>query len=431
MNKNGKTATKTNKSGFNLGANGWLLVILAFLSMYCYTALVGDSLNVTISVFGAMGMNTNVLYLMSTVGTVIGVILTMVFGKVITSHQIRTCWGTLMIVAAVATCIWAFVHTTVMYCIVYLITFATTVVASQFLTTILIANWFPRTRGVPIGLVTVAFPLSAASTTSICSAFLQGGLGLTGYYIMMAAIMLIVGILVLLLVRDNPEDKGCFPDNDRNADIEQIRQAHQADLEYQKSSKWTVGKVLSTGRFWLAVLSLVVAAFVCQGVMANFVNKFMEDGYQLPEILGMLTISGLCAIPLSVLIGWLDLKIGTKKTGILVNALAVLALVMLILKVSLLNYIGLPILAVLLGGSNNMAVAIFTSIWGRYDFQNVYRVFMPISNLALGLGISVVGIIGTNFSYLTAYVVLLALMVISLIAMIALKIEPIDKDVHM
>ena len=157
----------------------------------------------------------------------------------------------------------------------------------------------------------------------------------------------------------------------------------------------------------------------------------MESGYQLPEILGMLTIAGLCAIPLSIFIGWLDIKIGTKKTGVIVNSFAVIGLICLLLPFPVLNYVGLPILAVLLGGSNNLAIAIYTSIWGRYDFQNVYRVYVPIMNLALGLGISVVGVIGTNFNYETAYVVLLILQVISLISMIALKVKPIDEDVHM
>ena len=420
-----------NKSGFNMGANGWLIVLCSFLTTFCYTALVGDSLNVTIGVFGAMGMNVNVLYMMSTFGTILGVILTMVFGKVATKARLKNCWGILMLIGCAAVFAWAFVHTTVMYCVVYLITFACTVTSSGFLSTSLMANWFPRTRGVAIGISTVAYPLSAAVTTTICAGFLQNAFGLKGYYLMMGIIMLLVAIVVLTVIKDNPEDKGCYPDNDKSTDLEQLKKEHAAAIEYQKHSKWKVGKVLKTGRFWLAVVALVIGAFTCQGIMANFVNKFMESGYQLPEILGMLTIAGLCAIPLSIFIGWLDIKIGTKKTGVIVNSFAVIGLICLLLPFPVLNYVGLPILAVLLGGSNNLAIAIYTSIWGRYDFQNVYRVYVPIMNLALGLGISVVGVIGTNFNYETAYVVLLILQVISLISMIALKVKPIDEDVHM
>ena len=66
MENKGMTAKNTNKSGFNFGRQGLFIIILAFLTMYTYTALIGDSLNVTIKVFGAMGLNTNVLYSLST-----------------------------------------------------------------------------------------------------------------------------------------------------------------------------------------------------------------------------------------------------------------------------------------------------------------------------------------------------------------------------
>ena len=420
-----------NKSGFNMGLNGWIVVLCSFLTTFCYTALAGDSLNVTISVFGAMGMNTNVLYMMSTFGTILGVILTMVFGKVATKRKIKNCWGILVLIACAATITWAFVHTTAMYCVVYLICFACTVTSSGFLASALMTNWFPRTRGVAIGISTVAYPLSAAITTTICAGFLQNALGIKGYYLMMGLILLIVGILVLAVLKDNPEDKGCYPDNDKSADFEQLKREHAEALEYQKHSKWKVGKVVKTGRFWHAVVALVMGAFTCQGIMANFVNKFMESGYELTEILGMLTIAGLCAIPLSIFIGWLDIKIGTKKTGVIVNSFAVLGLICLLIPSHVLNYVGLPIMAVLLGGSNNLGISVYTTIWGRYDFKNIYRVHMPIMNLMLGLGISVVGVIGTNLNYEIAYVVLLILQVISLIAMITLKVKPIDEDVHM
>lgn len=61
-------------NSFNLGAKGIVIVLLAFVSCYVYSALTSDSLNVTIGVFGEMGLNTNVLYSMSTIATIFGII---------------------------------------------------------------------------------------------------------------------------------------------------------------------------------------------------------------------------------------------------------------------------------------------------------------------------------------------------------------------
>ena len=56
---------KKKTNAFNLGAKGWIIVLLAFVSCYVYSALTSDSLNVTIGVFGEMGLNTDDLKLLT------------------------------------------------------------------------------------------------------------------------------------------------------------------------------------------------------------------------------------------------------------------------------------------------------------------------------------------------------------------------------
>lgn len=75
------------------------------------------------------------------------------------------------------------------------------------------------------------------------------------------------------------------------------------------------------------------------GIMSNFVTKFMVMGYELPNVLQMLGIAGVLAIPGSIVVGWLDVKIGTKKTGILINAMALVAVLCCLTHVTVLHYI--------------------------------------------------------------------------------------------
>ena len=166
------------------------------------------------------------------------------------------------------------------------------------------------------------------------------------------------------------------------------------------------------------------------GIMSNFMPKFMEQGYQQPEILLMLLIAGVVAIPGSAFIGWLDVKLGTKATTILINALAVIAIIMNLTDVRPLHYVSLPILALMLGGSSNMMVSCTLAIWGRYDFQNAFRVIQPLNAIMTGIGITVVGLVGTNFNYMSAYRVMLVMAIVAVIFAILLKVQPIDDDVR-
>ena len=203
-------------------------------------------------------------------------------------------------------------------------------------------------------------------------------------------IAVIVGIVVIVFVRDFPEEKGGYPDNNPAFDGEKAKAEHQAALEYLKTSKWTALKCLKTGRMWVLWIAVGITGFMSMGIMSNFVTKFMVMGYELPTVLQMLGIAGVLAIPGSIVVGWLDVKIGTKKTGILINVLAFVAVLCCLTHVTVLHYISLPILAVMLGGSSNLMVSCTAAIWGRYDFKNAFSVIQPLNSVMTGVGITVV-----------------------------------------
>ncbi len=427
---------KKKTGALNLGAKGLGIVILAFLTCYLYSALTSDSLNVTVGVFGGMGLNTNVIYTLSSVATICGIVGSIVFGK-ISQNRLRATWAVAMILTGVFALIWSRAASAamagnagmglVLYAIGYLVCYTLVLVSAMLMSFNIMANWFPKKRGVALGIATAGFPLSAATTTAVCSSF-AANIGM--FYIVYGIIAIVIGIVIFLYARDFPEEKGAYPDNDKDFDFETAKKEHAANLEYLKTSKWTIGKVLKTGRTWQIWIGICITGFLSMGIMANFMNKFMEQGYELGQILGMLAIVGVVAIPGSIFIGWLDVKIGTKGAAIVDGILAVLAVALNIPNVTVLHYISLPLLAIMLGGSSNMMTSVTAAIWGRYDFQNAFRVIQPLNAIMTGIGITVVGIVGSNVSYLAAYKVMLVMAIVALIVTILLKVEPIDKDVR-
>ena len=77
-----------------------------------------------------------------------------------------------------------------------------------------------------------------------------------------------------------------------------------------------------------------------------------------------------------------------------------------------------------------MMVSCTLAIWGRYDFQNAFRVIQPLNAIMTGIGITVVGLVGTNFGYMSAYRVMLVMAIVAVIFAVLLKVEPIDDDVR-
>ena len=74
-------------------------------------------------------------------------------------------------------------------------------------------------------------------------------------------------------------------------------------------------KMSETGRMWVLWIAVGITGFMSMGIMSNFVTNswLWVMGYELPTVLQMLGIAGVLAIPGSIVVGWLDVKIGTKK----------------------------------------------------------------------------------------------------------------------
>jgi len=417
-------------SNWNLGVKGYIVVILAFFSCYIYSALTSDSLNVTRDIFIAQGMNAGTIYAMSTIAVPFGILGSIVIGKLITKQSMRLYWGLSMIITAVFSALTGMMHSTAGVVVCYIITYTFSLASAMFLAGEIIGHWFPTKRGVAMGLCTAGYPLSAATTANIAGMF-AGTVGYHMYFVVIGIISVIVAVVILVFVRDFPEELGGYPDNNKNFDSARAKKEHEAAMEYLKTSKWTAVKCLKTGRMWLLWIAVGITGFMSMGIMSNFVTKFMAMGYDMPSIMKMLAIAGILAIPGSILVGWVDVKIGTKKTGILVNVLALLAVACCLTNVSALHYISLPILAVMLGGSSNLMVSCTSAIWGRYDFKNAFRVIQPLNSVMTGIGITVVSACnGADPSCQLAYIVMLVMAIIGVVAMVLLKVEPIDKDVR-
>lgn len=419
---------KSKDRASNLGARGYLIVAIGFLAYFLYSALMNDSLNQMIPALAAAhNLDSAKLYLFATPGTIAGILGGVLWGQLMHWKNSRTTFVVTLVVTAVFACVWGNANSYVLYGVGYLVCYFSVVGVTNIGLNTIIGNWFPRKRGLVMGWVTAGFPLSAAFTSRITNIFVNMG-NPTGFYYLIAAAMVVLAIIGFVALRDYPEELGCVPDNDPNYDRKAAQKELQAGKEYLKTSKWTVKKVLCTPRFWHLWFACGVLGFSSMGIMTNFFGRFSSIGYTVPEILNLLLVIGLVAIPGSIFIGWLDVKLTTKKAALITFILGIIAIAFLCTPVRILHYIACPFLSVNLGGASNFSLSLQAQIWGRYDFKNVVRVMTPMGSIFSGLGISFVGFVGGTFGYTGAFIATLILVILGFVAMIALKTDPIDPE---
>lgn len=442
-----KTASATSS---NFGVKGWIIMILTFFSILLMSNICYDSLNVTIPVFGSTfaqlmgapestGATIGMLYMFSTVAAWVSVIGAGLWGALCGKLTCRRTWAASLIVGAIGCLVWSQATNAVVYFIGLALSYVGGMGFAYIASLNVISNWFPRKKGLAMGWVTIGFPLSAVIATPLCSALLAS-LGLSGIYYLYAILCVVLAIIVFLYVRDYPEEKGAYPDNDASYDKAQAEAELKAGLEYMKTSPWTGKKLLRTGTVWKMVVSLGVMELLSLGIMTNFMPRMQQIGYAEGQIIPMLAVAGLLACVGSVLCGLLDAKVGPKKAIIITYIVAIISIVLNVVAgniktagneglATVLFFISLPFLAIMLGGAANYLVSLTNTIWGRYDFPAAYRLLKPLVAVVGALGMTIVGGIGNaGPGYGVAYMVLGVLAVIGTIIMFTVDDSLVGRD---
>lgn len=431
---------KSTAKGF--GKKGWVILILTFFSILMNAMIIYDSLNVTLLPQTGLGwparlglQNPSILYVFSTIAAWISVPGAIIFGWLCGKKSCKFAWGLALILNAAACLVWTFAGSSPAYLLLLCIANICGMGFCYIASLNVISNWYPTKKGLAMGVVTIGFPLSATIATPLCTALLMN-IGLNGIYYMFSIVCLVLGVLVFLLVKDYPEQVGAWPDNDRSFDRELANKLLAEGLEYQKTSVWQPKKFLKTPNVWKIIFPLGVMELFSLGVMSNFVPRMAQIGFvNVNDVTPMLACAGLVACVGSYLCGVMDQKLGTKKAIIITFIFGIASLALNVIGGFVhgfsdqkdlgyvLIFIGQPFMGIMLGGAANYLVSLISTIWGRYDFDNGYRVMKPAVAIIGALGITICGALGNapGVGYAYAYMLICALCIVAVI--IAARID--------
>ena len=407
------------------GKKGWVILILTFFSILMNSMIIYDSLNVTLLPQTGLGWparlgldNPSILYVFSTIAAWISVPGAIVFGWLCGKKSCKFSWGLALVLNAAVCFLWTFAAASPVYLIMLCLANICGMGFNYIASLNVVSNWYPTKKGLAMGVVTIGFPLSATIATPLCTALLTN-IGLNGIYYMFSIICLVLGVLVFVLVKDYPEQAGAYPDNDKSFDRALSDRLLAEGLEYQKTSEWQPKKFLRTGNVWKIIFPLGVMELFSLGVMSNFVPRMAQIGFDTAACTPMLACAGLVACVGSYLCGVMDQKLGTKKAIIITFIFGIVSLALNVIggfvttsRVGdigyILIFIGQPFMGIMLGGAANYLVSLISTIWGRYDFDNGYRVMKPAVAIIGALGITICGALGNapGVGYAYAYMLI-------------------------
>lgn len=393
------------KQSMNNFGIGWGTILYCLLMFFLYVGMINDGTNVLVPAAAAnCGVEPGTIITMNGYAGMIAVIGFIIAGQINKKIGPRLTSAICLIISGV-TYIGCGNATSVMFYTVCMTLCATGMMSAGYVAGgTLVANWFPKKKGIVMGYTTMGHNFASAFYVAIMTGLIatMGSMNKASWLPGVAAIIL--GIVGFIFMRNTPQERGINPDN-----VSDEVYASEYDTA-EDDSDWTTIKLLKTKETWFAAIFTGLFQICSVGVMQQLVTRNIRDfGMTQGAALTLMTIVALIGVFGSWIIGVIDQKIGTKKTMQFFGIWYAAALVINVLakgQVGLLFYLSILMIGMGIGGSANFTTSLPTSIFGRQGFDKVNSVVFPIQGFVTAWCFVVNGIVTNVIGNLSvAYII--------------------------
>ena len=393
------------KQSMNNFGIGWGTILYCLLMFFLYVGMINDGTNVLAPAAAAnCGVEPGTIITMNGYAGMIAVIGFIIAGQINKKIGPRLTSAICLIISGV-TYIGCGNATSVMLYTVCMTLCATGMMSAGYVAGgTLVANWFPKKKGIVMGYTTMGHNFASAFYVAIMTGLIatMGSMNKASWLPGVAAIIL--GIVGFIFMRNTPQERGINPDN-----VSDEVYASEYDTA-EDDSDWTTIKLLKTKETWFAAIFTGLFQICSVGVMQQLVTRNIRDfGMTQGAALTLMTIVALIGVFGSWIIGVIDQKIGTKKTMQFFGIWYAAALVINVLakgQVGLLFYLSILMIGMGIGGSANFTTSLPTSIFGRQGFDKVNSVVFPIQGFVTAWCFVVNGIVTNVIGNLSvAYII--------------------------
>ncbi|MDR1043323.1 MAG: MFS transporter [Clostridiales Family XIII bacterium] len=427
---------KQSRNPWNFGKKGWGVAFVGIACWYFWQGPLYAGSNFWFTGLPQMlgitdpgeaaGMVTS-MALALTIGGVASVFSTALFGGLTKKFGTKQVIFIGMLLAALSDLVFAFGQSLITYQISAAVYFALCMSYSAIGVGQLGADWFPRKKGVYMGIATVGMTATTATTPLLLS-ILVPSLGVMTTMLVHSGIQIVIAILIVSLIKNNPEEAGAYPDNDKNVTKEELQREFQEMEEYRKNSPWTTGALLREPTTWKIGIGWGLSMMVIVGTVQQLVNILISFGYDLAFGVTLMAVTWPIGVFGHMLTGLVDYKIGPRYTSCVAMIFAIAGAILLNLIASTSAIAAGGAGALFLVGATMITVecpSVTTSAFGRRDFINAWPVVSTIYQLLTNVGVLVIASIAAAVGYVTDLWIMCGLMAVICIIMLSVPKEQV------
>ena len=197
----------------NFGAYGWLMIIVSGLLFLFCSGNTTDSLNVVVGAFAnKFGFDPNLILGYNSLCGYVSIIGITIINRVLTKTSVRKMITLLLVLNGILYFVYSGINSVVAYIVVQTINLILGNGFAYVCGTTLMANWFPRKKGLALGWSTIGVQCATFIYLPVMN-FLLAKLALSATLITFGIAMIVLAFFCYIVVRDYPEEIGHTPDN--------------------------------------------------------------------------------------------------------------------------------------------------------------------------------------------------------------------------
>ena len=206
---------------------------------------------------------------------------------------------------------------------------------------------------------------------------------------------------------------------------EEIQANLKEIAEYK--SPWTVGKLLTNKQVWLTSLAYGVYILVTVALISQLIPRLTAGGWTQEKATGMMTVAAVLGLLGSYVTGWMDQKIGTKKTSVIYGIWYLAAVLSCCLPASDLSmYLSVFLIGVGIGGIGNLFPSMVGNLFNRHDFARALGVMNVITLILRSFAFSILAFGLEHLGgFSGAYAIVAGINVVGIICCCLIKDRPV------
>lgn len=414
--------TKKKNSAFDFGAAGWGTILYCLFMFFFYVGMVNDGTNeLAPTVAANLGCQTGTLLQLNGYAGMVGVVGFIIVGQINRKIGARATSAIFTVLSGIAYIVCGNAVNLPMYFISMCLVVTGIMSAGYIAGGTLVANWFPKKKGIVMGYTTMGHNFASAFYVTILTGLVSVFGNIRGGCVPIGIAAIVLGIIGAVFMRNTPQERGLNPDNV----TDEVYKREYCTAE-DADDGWTVRKLLKVKELWLAAITTGAFQICSVGVMSQLVTRNTRDfGMSMPSALAMMTVIALIGVVGSWLIGIIDDRIGTKRTMQLFGLWYCLALVFNIIsdRVGVTFFISILMIGMGIGGSANFTTSLPASIFGRQGFDKVNAVIFPIQGFVTAWCFVINGVVSNIIGNLKLAYVIFAVVALVNVALVTLVNE--------